>query len=187
MKIETERLLLRPYRSADLAHMQCYATRPAFIRYLPLAAQTGKSVRTFLEARLEEQTQAERTRFSFAIEPRGLGRLVGAANVVITDSEHRSGYIGFGLDSDFEGQGIMTEAVAAILEFGFEQLHLHRIWATADVDNTRSWRLLERVGLAREGLLRGEKLIRGAWRDSYLYAVLETDQRTDETGMRKTG
>ena len=69
----------------------------------------------------------------------------------------------------------MTEALKSVLTMGFDHLELHRIWATADVENARSWRLMERVGMTREGLLREDKLVRGQWRDSYMYSMLDSD------------
>ena len=66
----------------------------------------------------------------------------------------------------------MTEAVQRIVQAGFEELDLHRVWATADIANSASWRLLDRVGMQREGHLRQHKRVRGEWRDSYLYSIL---------------
>jgi RimJ/RimL family protein N-acetyltransferase len=91
----------------------------------------------------------------------------------ITSNEHRIAEIGYGINSDFQGLGYMTEAVQAVLNFGFGELALHRIWATTDVENVASCRVLEKVGMVQEGLLRQDKLVRGQWRDSFLYAVLE--------------
>ena len=85
--------------------------------------------------------------------------------------------MGYALDSDYLGRGYMTEALKRVLTMGFDDLELHRIWATADVENARSWRLMERVGMVREGLLREDKLVRGRWRDSYMYSILASDPR----------
>ena len=54
-------------------------------------------------------------------------------------------------------------------------LSLHRIWATCDVDNRASARILEKVGMRREGHLRHSVRRKGEWRDSYLYAILEPE------------
>lgn len=65
-----------------------------------------------------------------------------------------------------------TETAKALTKFGFNQLSLHRIFATCDVDNKRSAHVLEKIGMQNEGSLREHKWIRGAWRDSYLYAII---------------
>jgi RimJ/RimL family protein N-acetyltransferase len=59
--------------------------------------------------------------------------------------------------------------------FGFETLALHRISATCDVDNVASARVLEKLGMKREGHIRHTARRKGEWRDSYLYAILEPE------------
>ena len=175
MKLLTDRLLLRPFEATDLPHLQRYAVRPEFYRFLPILEQTPETVAAFLEKRLEEQRQEESSRFNFAIEPKELKFVIGSIRIEVRDAANRKGDLGYALDSAYQGQGFMIEAVKRVLTMGFDRLKLHRILATADVDNEPSWRLLERVGMTREGHLRGDKLVRGRWRDSYLYAVLASD------------
>src|SRR3712207_3871409 len=59
-----------------------------------------------------------------------------------------------------------------MLDLGFRELGLHRIWADCDPANTASWRVLEKNGLRREGHLRENASIKGQWVDSLIYAVL---------------
>ncbi len=176
MRLSTKRLELRPYAAEDLSHLQRYVTRPAFYRYLVIEEQTPETVVRFLERELEEQQQENRGRHVFAIEPKELGFIVGAARIEVRNSDHQQGDIGYALDSDYQGRGYMTEAVRRLIRFGFEELKLHRIWATCDIDNDPSRRLMERVGMEREGLLRDDKLLRGEWRSSYLYSILASEQ-----------
>ncbi len=175
MKLSTERLELRPLEERDLAHMQRYATRPAFYRYIAIEEQTPETIAEFLEKRLEEQhDNSDRT--YFAIEPKDLGFIIGATRIEIRSRDHRQGDLGYALDSDYEGRGYMTEAVQRLIIFGFEELQLHRIWATCDIDNDPSWHLMERVGMTREGVMRDDKFLRGRWRNSYLYSILASDR-----------
>ena len=74
-----------------------------------------------------------------------------------------------------KGQGYATEAARALVSFGFGTLRLHRVFATCDVRNVASARVLEKVGMRREGHCRGDKWVRGQWRDSYIYAMLEDE------------
>ncbi|MEL7219689.1 MAG: GNAT family protein [Bacteroidota bacterium] len=78
------------------------------------------------------------------------------------------------------GSGYATEAVQAILAFGFEQLQLHRIEAGVATANIASIKVLERVGMLREGLCRKILPIRGEWYDNYMYAMLEEDYYQDK-------
>lgn len=138
MEISTDRLLLRPYKASDLPHVQRYAVRPEFYRYLPIAEQTAETVAEFLKRRLEEQQCGNGDGVTFAIEPREVGFVVGGVRLGVRDQPNRQGDLGFALASDYQGRGYMTEAVKAVLVLGFDRFALHRIWATADVENERS-------------------------------------------------
>src|SRR6202040_3772712 len=72
----------------------------------------------------------------------------------VRSAEHRQGDLGYAVHPDHWGKGFATEALRRILEFGFENLSLERIWATADVRNVASWRVMEKAGMEREGLMR---------------------------------
>lgn len=176
MELETDRLILRPFKAADLPDLQRYAVRPEFYRYLPIPAQTPETVAAFLEDRLVAQKQNDGD-YCLVLELKDRQIAIGSIRLGVPDTNHRSSDLGFALDTDHQGRGYMTEAARAIINTGFDALRLHRIWATADIRNEHSWRLLERCGMTREGHLRDHRLVRGEWRDSYLYSILVTDPR----------
>lgn len=70
----------------------------------------------------------------------------------------------------------MTEALGLTLQFGFEKLHLHRIEAMHEVDNTASGRVMEKCGMQREGILRDRVFNKGKYSDVVLWSVLESDR-----------
>lgn len=177
LSLFTERLELRPLQESDLPYMQRYATRPEFYRYNPIEEQTPDSVALFLQKELERQQDSDPGRHVFAVEPKGVGFIVGTARIEVRDRTHRHGDLGYALDSDYQGRGYMSEAVRRLIALGFDDLELHRIWAGCDVNNTPSRRLMERVGMTREGLLREDKFLRGVWRSSYLYSILASDRQ----------
>jgi ribosomal-protein-alanine N-acetyltransferase len=74
---------------------------------------------------------------------------------------------------EYWGQIIGTEAAGALIRFGFQKLGLHRIIAKCDPMNMASWRIMEKNGMRREGRLGEDVKIRGEWRDSLLYSILE--------------
>jgi RimJ/RimL family protein N-acetyltransferase len=80
--------------------------------------------------------------------------------------------MGYILCEDARGKGYMTEAVRGLLDFGFKARMLHRIWATCDVRNTPSRRVMEKCGLKREGKLRDDQWQKGEWRTMYIYAKI---------------
>ena len=71
--------------------------------------------------------------------------------------------------------GEIDKAARALLGAGFRHLDLHRVFATCDVRNTGSFGVMEKIGMRREGLLRRDRQVKGAWRDTYLYAMLAED------------
>ncbi len=87
------------------------------------------------------------------------------------------GALGFALNSEFPRRGFMTEAVHKLIDYGFRHLGLQKIWAVADIKNIPSWRLMERVGMRREGELRLNENVSGNLQESYLYMVLEPEYR----------
>ncbi len=172
-EILTPRLRLRPFRQDDLPFLEQYALRECFWRFLPLEPQSSQSVKSFLDQRLEDVWGKDS--YCCAVELTEVGHLIGTVRVSVTSAKDHNGDIGYALNDEFSGKGYMTEAVRQILKTGFQEFSLHRIWAIADVDNTASWQLMERVGMQREGRLRQHELIRGSWRDSYLYSILDSD------------
>lgn len=93
----------------------------------------------------------------------------------------QTGTLGYWMGAPHAGKGRMTRAVAAVVDFGFSKLRLHRVDAACIPDNAPSIAVLERNGFQREGYARGYLKIDGAWRDHVLFGLLETD-----AGARRT-
>ena len=71
--------------------------------------------------------------------------------------------------------GFATEAARLILDFSFKTLGLHRVWAGCDSENVASARVLEKVGMRREGCHKHDCQIRGVWRDTLAFAILDDE------------
>ena len=125
--IEIVRLILRQFQRDDLPHMQRYATRPAFYRFLSIEKQTPETVAAFLEVRIAIQESPLGANYAFAAEFKDVGHIVGSVRVGESETENGAGHLGFALDSDYQSRGLMTEAVQTTLQYGFMDLGLHRI------------------------------------------------------------
>ncbi|WP_088008213.1 GNAT family N-acetyltransferase [Indiicoccus explosivorum] len=125
----------------------------------------------------EAQYQMRENReYSFGIYEHGTDRLIGHISLYsIKRLPFLNALAGYSVDERVAGKGIATEALQLLLDFGFEQLNLHRIEAYVSPDNLGSIRVLEKTGMQREGLLREFLFINGKWRDHYHYAMLERD------------
>ncbi len=91
------------------------------------------------------------------------------------NAANRSAFIGYVYNPEFWGQGYATEAAGAVLNLGFRHLNLHRIVGVCDPNNPGSARVLEKCGMRREGHMIEDRLIKGHWTDSVLYAMLQSE------------
>ena len=173
--LTTDRLVLRELREDDRAAVHEYGSDPEVVRYMPWGPNSEEDTRVFIERALARQLEDPRTAYEFAIALRDDGRLVGGCGIHEFSLANRSAFMGYCLRRDAWGDGYATEAARALLSFGFESLGLHRMAATCDIENAASIRVLEKVGMRREAQFREDTLLRGRWRDSYLYAILENE------------
>lgn len=112
-------------------------------------------------------------------------RLVGLCGLVL-NPELEEGEAWYLLRPDLWGHGLVTEAARALVSVGFEDLALHRVWASCIPANPASARVLEKLGFRREGYLRQNLRIHGVWQDSYLYAVLDVEWGEGKRGMPRS-
>ncbi|MCU0498535.1 MAG: GNAT family N-acetyltransferase [Anaerolineae bacterium] len=161
--LETPRLVLRALRQEDrLAIFQLFSS-PEVVQYYDLTQFEALDQADHLIAALirrYEQRQAIR----WAITLRGGGdRLIGTCGFNLFDTCGHFGEIGYDLHPTFWGQGLITEAIAGVLRFGFREVALNRIEANVLPGNRASVRVLTKLGFKFEGLLRQ----RGYWANAY--------------------
>ena len=90
--------------------------------------------------------------------------------------DHNRAEIGYGLfDDNYKGQGIMSEVIAIIVNYGFRNMSLERIEAYVDTDNTPSIKLLKRMNFKKEGLLKHHYFHNNRMEDSIVFALLKTE------------
>jgi RimJ/RimL family protein N-acetyltransferase len=173
MELRTPRLLLRELSMADLKAVHAYASDPDVTRYMTWGPNTKDDTRSFLEFVTSAASANPRLVYELAIIESATGRLVGACGL------HSSGdcqaMLGYCLHQDVWGIGYGTEAARAQMGFAFEQLGLHRVWAGTDPDNAASARILEKLGMKREGHLRENVQVRSEWHDTIVFAILDRE------------
>ncbi|MDZ8087664.1 MAG: GNAT family N-acetyltransferase [Nostoc sp. DedQUE12b] len=179
MMLETHRLLMRDLIEADWQAVFTYQSDPLYLRYSYWTQRTQKDVCEFLQMFIEQQKEQPRTKFQLAIVLKEENRLIGNCGIRVNDPEMREANIGYELNTQYWGQGYATEAAQAILKFGFEELRMHRIWSWCVSENVASVRVLEKIGMRREGHLREKELIKGKWYDNFLYALLEHEWKAN--------
>ena len=102
-------------------------------------------------------------------------QFIGLVALNLREFKYRSAEVWFKIHPNHWNNGYGTEALTKMLDFGFNELNLHRIEAGCAIENTGSIRSLEKVGLIREGKKRKNLPIRGGWVDAYSYAILKEE------------
>ena len=152
-ELTTPRLVLRRFRPGDADEIFDYARDPEWAEYL-LDAVPQPYTRQNAEQFIAGRMLTPDTEFSWAIVLDGAA--IGGINLGI-DTRHETGEIGYAMAKAHWGRGLTTEAATAVLDWGFGQRRLHKISSHADVRNTRSWRVMEKLGMRREGVSRSHR------------------------------
>lgn len=180
LPLETPRLLLRDFTSRDFEAVHAYSSLDEVTRFLVWGPNTTLQSKQTIQAYLEDQRENPRRNFDLAVVLKGEGRrgtqrLIGGVGLKLTDWENRTAEIGYVLHPDYWGHGYALEAARNIVHAGFQDLGLQRIVATCDQRNKASARVMEKLGMRREGVFRQSKFIQGEWCDEFLYAILASD------------
>ncbi len=173
--IFTERLILREYKLEDFDTIHSYASDSETVKYMDWGPNSLEATQHFLNEVIGQQAQNPRRDYELAIVLAKENRHIGGGGIHISNAKNREGWIGYTLNKAYWGNGFGTETAKALISYGFNQLGLHRIYATCDPTNKGSARVLEKAGMTLEGIMRQHKLKGTQWRDSCLYAILETD------------
>jgi RimJ/RimL family protein N-acetyltransferase len=113
---------------------------------------------------------------NFAIRLAADSPIIGCAGLRDIDAEHLQAELGFWIGREWWGQGYAREAAAAIIRFGFESLGLNRICAHHMLRNPAAGKVLQHIGMQREGVLRQRVRKWGIYEDVVLYAILRDDR-----------
>ena len=175
MELHTPRLLLREFVSADWQAVLAYQRDPRYLRYYDWTDRTPDEVQRFVQMFLDQQGEQPRHKFQLAVVLKDTGQLIGNCGIRKASTGAHEADIGYELSPDHWGHGYATEAARAIVQFGFAELRVHRIWAWCIADNVASARVLEKIGLKLEGRLRDKEYFKGRWWDTLMYAILEDE------------
>jgi ribosomal-protein-alanine N-acetyltransferase len=111
----------------------------------------------------------------WGILKKGGNELMGTCGYYDWNKTSRRAEIGYDLDPACWGQGIMTEALQVVLDYGFEKMGLNRIQAIIDSKNIRSMKLVQRLGFKKEGVLRQRSYFNGQFRDDVCFSLLREE------------
>lgn len=168
MYIETERLIIRKFKQADWQDAYTYLSNPAVMKYIPEDVFTKEQAEQFATEQAGEKGD------KYAVVLQSTSQLIGHISFERYFGEHTY-EIGWVFHPDYYNKGYASEAAYAILAYGFEQLQLHRIVATCQPENIGSYRVMEKIGMRKEGFFKQCIPDGDGWWDEYYYAILRSE------------
>lgn len=167
--LEGKRILLRPVILSDAEDMYEYASDEETVRFVfekhPNLEETRKNIANYF---MKEPLG------KYAIVLKETKKMIGTIDFRIK-KENNSAEIGYTLNKQYWGNGYITEAGKMILELGFERLGLERIFAYHDSENPMSGKVMERLGMTCEGILRKNRIHKKRYIDDVHYSILKQD------------
>ena len=175
MEFKTERLQLRELSLNDLDEIHTLHSLPEVDKFNTLGIpDTIETTKQLLLEWVTTQKEQPRKKFVFCVENDGK-EFIGLIGLTIGRPAYRNAEIWFKFHPKYWNRGYATETVNSMLHFSFRALKLHRIEAGCAVENVASSRVLEKVGMIKEGHCRKLLPIRGQWVDNFEFAILDTD------------
>ena len=175
VRLRTERLLLRDFEPDDWPAFHDVESRAEVTRYQSFEPRTVAESRAYVAAACNEAKKDTRETYDLAVILVSEDRLIGRCGLGLTEPDLGEGMLWYTMHPSYWGRGYATEAARGLVDFGFRELRLHRIWADCDPANVASGRVLEKLGMRREGYLLENAWIKGAWADSLIYAILDRE------------
>jgi RimJ/RimL family protein N-acetyltransferase len=176
-RLASSRLILRRLRESDLEPFCRYRSDPRVARYQDWESFTMEEGLRFFEGQAKLHPDVPGTWFQMAIELAATAELIGDCGLHTPSDRPGLAEIGFTMAAEHQGRGYATEAVSRLLDYVFGSLGKHRAIAVTDARNAPAVRLLERVGMRREGHSIENVWFKGRWGDEYQYALLEREWR----------
>ena len=173
IKLKSERLCIEPFTKNDACRIKGLANDKelADILGLPYPYEL-KFAQDWIDIQPELIRQG--VEYPLGIISKESGEIVGTITLRI-DKVNNRGELGYWIGQDYWGKGFATEAVTRMINFGFIELGLNRIWASAISRNKSSIRVLEKSGLRKEGTLRQNRLLLDTYEDVDVYGLLKTE------------
>lgn len=173
--ITTSRLTLRPFQKEDNTSMRKYWISNPHIQ--KMYSEPVYTTETETAALLDKWITAysNQNYYRWAICLKDGNECIGQIAYFLVDDTNHFGEIEYCIGEDFQNQGLMTEAVTAILHYGFEQIHLNKVQVCHKSTNMPSQRVIEKSGFIYEGKLREFFYIDGKYVDRLYYSLLHRE------------
>ena len=186
MKLKTERLKLEELSLGDLDDIHQLHLLPETDEFNTLGIPENiETTKQLVFEWIKQQQNVPRTSYVFSVRLAETNQFIGLLALNLGKTNYKIAETWYKIHSAYWRRGYTTEALLELLNFGFHELGLHRIEAGCAVENIASIRVLEKVGMIKEGSKRKILPIRGKWVDNYIYAILDTEIKDHVEYKRK--
>ena len=169
--LETERLILRRVNSNDIKEVLALRSNAETMKYIPRPLLKNDEDALAHIAMIDEKIESNEG-INWAITIKGDPRLIGVIGHYRIQNEHYRAEIGYMILPEYNGKGIVTEAVREAVKYGFEVMKLHSIEAVIEPGNLASAKVLEKNGFIKEAHLKENEFYDGRFIDSVIYSLL---------------
>lgn len=177
MNIETPELMLEELSYKDLKQVHELHSYPEVDKFSTIGIPKSlDETNEIIQVPILDQYNSTRKNFAWKIVLKSSTEFIGVAELIREVNQFRKGVISFNLVPENWNNGYATNAVKAVVNFGFEALLLHRIEAVCAIENMGAIRVLEKSGFSKEGILKQNLPIRNQWMDSFLYALISKEE-----------
>lgn len=169
--LKTDRLALRPITYADREDIFQYASNPIFSEWSPWKThETLEDTDAYIQQQLALQNVDA---FIWGITLGEEDRVIGTIHLTDYSTVHNRAKLSFILSEDYWTQGIMPEAGEVVVQFAFQQLHIQKIIAECFIENHRTHRVLQKLGMGLEGIAKKHFWLNNHYHDIILYALFD--------------
>ena len=170
--LETERLYLRRIDENDVEEDFALRSNPEIMKYIPRPLAKTKEDALEHIGMIEDKI-VNNTGINWGITIKGNNKIIGIIGHYRIQPENHRAEIGYMSLPEYNGKGYITEAIKAVVEYGFEQMNLHSIEAIIDPDNIASERVLQKNGFIKEAHILENELWEGKFWDTVIYSLLK--------------
>jgi len=157
MPLETERLLIRDFTEDDFDAVYAYGSDPEVVRYMVFPPSTPESTREHIAHCIRQAGEQPRCSYDLGVVLKATNQVIGGISLGVVDHTRGEGAFSYLFQRSGWGQGYATEALRALVCFGFEELALTRLADSCDVRNSASARVMEKCGFHCEREQNGER------------------------------
>lgn len=174
--LQTERIELRLINESDLNAIHNLLSLPETDKFNALGIpESLEETAVIVAPWIEDNNATKIINYTFAIEDISNQTFVGLIGMKQGRAIYKRGEVWYKILPSYWGKGYATEALREIINFSFSTLKLHRIQAGCAVENLASIKVLEKVGMIKEGTQRQNLPLKTGWSDNYEYAILDSD------------